>query len=395
MSNIRKNIAVFSSNWLGVSETFIYRQLAAISESGHNSIILTQKIKESALKLDYKGNVYYKPISKFDFYKGVLNRKINLTRNGYAGSGEQLKAWRKGVLENEVNLIHAHYGPSGLCILPLAKKLDIPLITTFHGNDASAMLRKRPYVKALKELFTNSYMVTVSNFLRERLIKLGASEDRIFCHYIGTDLNKFQYTEHKSIHQIAKENKKITFLQVSNFVEKKGHKYSIEAFNNFLKVYPNSEFLIAGDGGLRSEIENQVKDLGIENSVKFLGAITPKQVSEYMSQCNVFLHHSVTASNGSEEGIPTVIMEAMACGIPVVSSKHAGIPELISDDCGYIIGEGDVEKYSAVLKSLLTEDTLLKSTNAKQRVYEYFDIHKQNKKLIDLYTEIEARYNRG
>lgn len=383
-----KNIAIFSSSWLGVSETFIFRQLKAVEDNGLESIVLTQKIKDSALKKEYKGIVYYKKMDKLTFYFGVIMRKLQWLKNGWFASKGQQRVWRSAIRENYIDLIHAHYGSSGLRILKTAKKENIPLVTTFHGNDASAALNLKGYVTSLQQLFKYSYIITVSDFLKKRLISLGAPENKVIRHYIGTDLRRFEYTLHRSIHLKSEQNEKIRFLQVSNFVEKKGHVYTLEAFSLFLKTYPNAELILAGDGKERVKIENKSKDLGIYKKVKFLGAVTPTRVSQLMKECDVFLHHSVTAKDGSEEGIPTVIMEAIASGIPVVSSKHAGIPELIPAGCGFLVEERNVEEYTKMLISLLETNTSKLAIQAKNHVYDQFDVRKQNKKLIEIYNSI-------
>lgn len=384
----KKNIAVFSSSWLGVSETFIFRQLKAVEDNGLKSIVLTQKLKNSALKKEYDGQIYYKKMDKLTFYFGVIMRKLQWLKNGWFASKRQQKVWEKAIEQNNIDLIHAHYGPSGLRILKTAQKAHVPLITTFHGNDASAALNLKGYVESLQQLFKYSYIITVSDFLKKRLVSLGAPEDKVIRHYIGTDLERFKYMSHESVHTRAERQDKIKFLQVSNFVEKKGHEYTLQAFKGFLQKYPNAELILAGDGVKREGMENLVNELGIVQKVSFLGAVSPTRVSQLMKESDVFLHHSVTARNGSEEGIPTVIMEAMASGIPVVSSKHAGIPELIPAECGFLVEEKHVEQYIQTLTSLLSTDTKKLAENAKDRVYQQFDVEKQNRELIHLYLKI-------
>lgn len=382
------NIAVFSPNWLGVSETFIYSQLKALGDHGYSSIVLAQRLKESGLKSLYHGRVYLKNMNKINFYYGIIDRKLRLRKNGYTASAGQKRYWKKALNENRIELIHAHYGPGGLRILNLAKDTNIPLLTTFHGNDASAMLRKAVYVNSLRELFNYSYIITVSEFLRKRLIRLGAPEEKVICHYIGTDLTKFRFTEHQPVIEKVKRGDKLSFLQVSNFVEKKGHRYTIEAFNIYLKEYPNSELLLAGDGPTRMAMVDLVRTLNLDGKVQFLGAVSPETVAELMRNSDVFVHHSITGANGSEEGIPTVLMEAMASGIPVVSSLHAGIPELVSEGCGFLVEEKNVQEYAQRLAALVECDTLTIANRAKEKVYKRFDLKKQNNKLLDLYNNI-------
>lgn len=384
-------VAVFAINWLGVSETFIFRQLRAL-EYSQRLIVLTQKLKESPILEENKKieiDVYYCPVTEIDFWKGVIKRKLGFSGNQYAASLSQRRSWETILTSKQVDLIHAHYGPAGLIILDLAKRLKIPLVTTFHGNDASVMIRKKAYLQALNELFDYSYIITVSEFIKTRLIKLGANPKRVICHYIGTDLSKFTFSKRIPIKVKAENKEEIVFLQVSNFVEKKGQTMTISAFSRFCKYYPNAKLLFAGTGSTEQECKNLVRNLNLDDKISFLGSVSPDRVSELMRTSDVFLHHSVTGKNGSEEGIPTVLMEAMASGIPVVSTKHSGIPELITDKIsGFLVKERDIDDYLDVLRNLLKIDTTDIIENAKEQVYEKFDISKQNKILLKIYEDI-------
>jgi len=312
-----------------------------------------------------------------------------LKKNLYGAFADQKRHWRQAIAENHSRIIHAHYGTGGLKILPVAKTLNIPLVTTFHGNDASAMLRKKAYLRSLKELFNYSYIIAVSHFIKKRLINLGAPEQRIFTHYIGTDLNRFQFTKRVPPNIKYKEQGVLNFIQISNFVEKKGHKYTIDAFSRLLRTFPNCVLHLGGDGPLKKELEAQVKRLGIEDNVLFLGKVSPTKVPRYFEEADVFLHHSVTGTDGSEEGIPTVIMEAMASGLPVVSTRHAGIPELIEHGhSGYLVTEKDIDEYHNTLLSLFDDQAVNIADNAREKIDRDFNMSKQNKKLTEIYRII-------
>jgi glycosyltransferase involved in cell wall biosynthesis len=390
MSEVKRTIAVFSINWLGISETFIYRQLKALDENGFNAYILTSKLIDSHFtKTDINRLIYYKEANNISQKWNTVKRILELKGNRFAATSSQNNFWTKNLKNNRPELIHAHYGPGGLMILNTVQNLDIPLITTFHGYDASALLRNKAYVNSLNLLFKYSYIITVSEFMKKRLLSYGAPKNRIIAHYIGTDLNKFKFHSHKSLAKKTQEGEKLNFLQVSNFVDKKGHKYTIQAFNLFLKEYPNAQLTFGGDGVTKQESENLVRSLGIEEKIRFLGAINPDEVTECMQNSDLFLHHSITDETGCEEGIPTVLMEAMASGIPVVSSYHAGIPELIKDgESGFLIKEKDVSSYGKLLIKLLGINTEIIADNAASYVKRRFDIQKQNRALIDIYKVI-------
>ncbi len=114
-----------------------------------------------------------------------------------------------------------------------------------------------------------------------------------------------------------------------------------------------------------------------------------KRVKELMKQADIFVHHSITASNGDQEGIPNVIMEAMATGLPIISTYHAGIPELITDEFnGYLVEEKDSEEYAKKIRKLLTEDISFIPLNARKTIEEKFNLKKQQIKLNSIYEEL-------
>jgi glycosyltransferase involved in cell wall biosynthesis len=180
----------------------------------------------------------------------------------------------------------------------------------------------------------------------------------------------------------------VEFLQVSNFVEKKGHCYTVRAFRELLEVYPNCRLTLAGDGNLRSAIEILCGELGIKEKVRFVGKVTRSEVPPIMASADIFVHHSVTAVDGDKEGIPTVLMEAMATGLIPVSTLHAGIPELITDGIhGFLSPEKDIQAYVTKLKlALACREEICRA--ARRKVEEDFNLNRQNQKLNAIYQKV-------
>jgi len=311
----------------------------------------------------------------------LLSRKPKISFN-------QKKFFTKIISKNDVKLIHAHFGPSGIEILPIARKLNIPLIVSFHGYDGSILLKFKDYRKRLEELFNEAHILLPSNFMLDELNEKVSNIKKHSVMYIGIPVDKFKYVERKSVTSKLKENEKITFLQVSNFVEKKGHSYTISAFNNFLKHYENAELILAGDGYLKEEIQTLVNNFGLNDKVIFPGAVNQEQVIDFMRNADVFLHHSVTSGAGDKEGIPTVIMEAMATGLPCISTIHAGIPELIKDGInGFLVEERDVESYVQKMIKIVSLSSNF-SYEARNTVESDFNLEIQVKKLKTIYSEL-------
>lgn len=388
-SNNRK-LALYTEEFLTPSMTFIHRQLTSLP-GDWSTFVLARTHKNEQL-FPYQ-NVYISPRSIGDKLVNKVYRAIGYR---FKSLGGESRKYFSSILEKEKpSLIHAHFGPSALEILPTARKLSIPMITTFHGFDASTLLLQKCYLEQLKELFSYSFVLTVSETMKNELIPFGASRERTRCAYIGVPVEKFTQVSRVPLVEKFHTNTPVQFLQVSNFVEKKGHQYTLEAFSGLLKYYPYAKLLLAGDGPLRQRMECYVVELGIQHAVEFLGHRDTNQVIELMALCDCFVHHSVTSSEGDKEGIPTVLMEAMASGLPVISTIHAGIPELIESEVdGYLVNEKDVVAYTSILRKVLEDDGTV-GNNARMKVEAHFNMDKQIQLLAETYIEIinEKRIN--
>ena len=376
-------IAVYTQRYLNRSMTFVYRQLLSVINEFDPIVLTSNKINN--IEFFPFDRIFSKKISKLGIIYRVYKKSIG---HFTAISPSQRKYFYDIIRRNNVKLVHAHFGPSAIEILPVAKRLNIPLLVTFHGYDASSILEKKKYLNDLIEVFNYSSIVTVSNYMARKIQSLYFKE--LNCHiiYYGIDLSKFPFVERKPLVQKFKDREEILCLQISNFVEKKGHQFTIEAFSRLLKKYNRCRLILGGEGILLDKIKILTSKLGINDRVQFIGKVDPEDVYTYMKNADVFLHHSITASNGDQEGIPNVLMEAMATGLPVISTYHAGIPELVQDGInGFLVHEKDIEEYVGAMQRAWRSDSEI-SYRAYRKVQKEFNIEIQSKKLIDLYKKI-------
>jgi len=387
---VSNSIPIYIEKYLTLSMTFIYRQITSVLPDTYK-IILTPTQPENLNLFPYP-NIYVKTKSSFELFYLKIYRKLfrrSLMTNSDKVLSLSQKKYFMNILKNEKSkFIHAHFGPSAIEIFPLAKKLNKKLLISFHGFDASMLLKSPVYIENLRKILPESYIIVPSQYMLDKITSIVTKPLKSFIIYYGIPINFFQISDRN--HFIKKNNNtKIKLLQVSNFVEKKGHKYTIEAFEQVLKKFPNAELILAGDGLLKSDIERLVNELGISNNVVFKGKVNQEEVRVLMNESDIFLHHSITAESGDQEGIPNVIMEAMATGLPVISTYHAGITELINDGInGYLVTEKDILDYSKKIEIIISNYNPSIGIKARETIEQEFNLDKQIEKLNSVYLEL-------
>ncbi len=288
-------------------------------------------------------------------------------------------------------VIHAHFEESGLAALPLARELDIPLITTFHGYDATATQSATGPRKILDQIYgrqrqrlqqEGSLFIAVSEFIRQKLIARGYPAERIATVPIGVDVDLFTPQQ--------EEPKTPMVLFVGRLVEKKGVTYLLSAMAQVARTNKNVRLVIIGDGPLMPALVDQACALRLPNVI-FMGACDSATVRQQMSIASILVSPSVTASSGDSEGLPIVICEAQAMGLPVVATRHAGIPEIIRNgENGFLVAERSVRQLAHGISLLLGMPKVRRQMGAAARmnVCLNFNLKLQTARLEDLYEEV-------
>ncbi len=294
---------------------------------------------------------------------------------------------------NNLSLIHAHFGPNGVYAMPLAEKLKIPLVVTFHGYDIT--LTRKAIWRTGKLLYYQflfheqklkrkaSVFIAVSQFIQHKLIEQGYPQEKIIQHYIGVDTVKFS-----PVFQQADER---YILCVGRHTEKKGIATLLRAFARIAAKHLDVTLLQVGHGSLTGKLQTLAKQLGIDRRVRFLGAQPHEKVLQLMQQAEIFALASQTAKSGECEGLPIVILEASACAVPVVSTYHSGICEaVINGETGFLVSEKDDRCLAQKLDILLSDRSLGKKMGEQGRelINERFDIRQQTAKLEAIYHSL-------
>ncbi|WP_424769042.1 glycosyltransferase [Paenibacillus sp. sgz302251] len=286
-----------------------------------------------------------------------------------------------------VAAVHIHHGSLAPKFEFLKEKYGIPLFVSFRGNDATAYPKKKGNLKRLKKLFrTADLFFPVCEHLKQEIIRLGCHEDKIRVLYGGIDLNRFECRP-----RIVDSKKKIRFLAIGRFVEKKGFANLIRAFAKVKKSYTQVELILIGRGPLEEEYRKLIKKLELGSSVEIVPWVDYRKIEKKYYRSHIFCAPSCTDQNGNQEGIPNTLTEAMATGMPVIASIHAGIPELVKDKVsGLLVPEGSVDELAKAMKWLIKHPEKWENlgVNARKKVETDFNLPLQLKRQKEYYDEV-------
>lgn len=380
-----------------LSETFILNQLQFLEEAGYELILFAlgnpgeRKVHEEAKKYlnrvtylprVYDPRIYLSALFVFltrsqDFLRALkFARRENMSLKDFI---KQLYFVYK--LRNEkVDLIHAHFGYAGNQATLLKIIFGWPLVVNFYGKDASRMKYGPEAYRILFKIV--DLVIVISKAMREDLNRLGCPLKKIRIVHVGIDTTKFS--------PVAKKQSGPVIISVGRLEEKKGHEYLIKAFAEVVKAFPAIKLKIVGGGPLQKEITALVHEKRLEAAVELLGAKSQDEVPDLVSAADIGALTSVTAKDGDREGTPVFLMEAQAMGLPVVSSRHSGIPEVVRDgDTGFLIEERDVLGIATALRELLRDPKLREKMGREGRkhIESYFSIGTWKTTLLSIYKE--------
>jgi glycosyltransferase involved in cell wall biosynthesis len=375
-----RKVVIFKNKLGEYSETFIYQQAESLKE--YSPLYICSRFKAGGL-LPKSKNVISICHSNFSIINEILFI-FGITARKYLQVINQAKP----------ALVHAHFAVDCSLLAKFRKKINTKkLVCTIHGYDVTvgdeyakkSFLIHRLYLKNREQLKDNvDIFIAVSKFIEKRLILQGFPKQKIVQHYIGVDTELFSPTVSNS----SSDVKSIVF--VGRFVEKKGIFDLLSAAKNLLEQGVDCRFDIIGDGPLKRDVENIIKEKKLTNVVLH-GKKTQHEIIEYLDKAYLFCVPSKTAKNGDSEAFGIVFIEAQAMGVPIVSYDHGGINEAVSNGkTGLLAEEGNTTQLTAYLLELCL-DTKARNelaSNCRRFVIDNFDLKLQNEKLEHIYDKL-------
>ncbi|RXG26912.1 glycosyltransferase [Leeuwenhoekiella marinoflava] len=361
------NIALFSPNRNPYSETFIQAQKERLGGkvyyyygSGDSFRVEGEEKNIARLTLFQK------------FCERFLKKKTRLLR------GANIVA---SLNQKRIDVTLIQYGNHAFDLLPVLKRADIPFVVHFHGYDASVkdvIKRANHY----REVFERAaFVISVSKKMHQMLLELGCPSNKLILNTYGPNPIFFD---------VEPSCSKKTFISIGRFVDKKAPHLTIMAFAAALKVHPDAKLVMAGDGVLKNACFDLALALGCEESIEFTGVITPNDYRASLAQVRGFVQHSKTAQNGDMEGTPLAVLEAAAAGVPVISTFHAGIPDVVvNEQTGLLSEEGGVKTMTQHMIRLLDDKAFAQKLGAvgRKRIYDEFTMQRYISKLDEVLDE--------
>lgn len=362
-----RTLAIFSPNHNAYSETFIqaHRKLPYQIKFYFNGWLPSSLEGKSMMQLPWKLRI------KKKLLKGFLPNEKKLMFS---------------LIHEKVDGVLAEYGQSAVHTLKVIKHLNLPLVVHFHGFDASVYDIVKQYTEPYREVFGYAHgVIAVSQRMKSDLVALGCNEKKIVVTPCAPNDQFFE---------LNPQYKSRQFISIGRFVEKKAPYITILAIQKVAKVFPDAALVMIGDGTLKPVCENIVNALGLQDNITFAGVQSSEQIQRILESSIAFVQHSIIAADGDSEGTPVAVLEAQAAALPVIATKHAGIPDVvIHNQTGLLCEEKDVNAMAENMIRLLSEPGLAGQLGkaGRERVRENFTMEKHLGKLKEVIDEALAR----
>lgn len=372
-----------------LSQTFIYDYVTELERQGVGVHFVTQRREN-------EGERPFSHVSLIDAPSRWHPERMWYRTRALFGTGEASESSipivqrriREKIEQLAPDVIHAHFGPEGVLLGPVAQQLGLPLVVSFHGYDAFELPQRDGWREKYGALFQQIAAVTVvSRLMAEAIEQLGCPSERIHLVRVGKRISDYPLRA-EPLGAIRR------WVFVGRFSEKKAPLDAVQAFEQLVREDREQTLRMIGEGPLFDDVEAYIQSRGLGENVLLLGPVPHGQVKEEMSTADAFVLPSKTASSGDMEGVPTVLMEAQALGVPCVTTKHSGIPEVIPEENKWLLAEeGDVgslaDRMMRLSQAPLAEIRAIVE-RGRRKVDSEFNLETESARLIRLYRVVSG-----
>jgi colanic acid/amylovoran biosynthesis glycosyltransferase len=401
-------IAFFVDRFPLVSETFVLAQVAGMIRRGHDVTIFANKIVDQGVRhpvlkrYELMDKTVVRPIVQKNWLRRLgqgIQALAAAASNGRIGSAlTTLNGFRLGrtafgmILlvrasvhfdHEDFDVLHCQFGQLGIEVADLRRcgVLKGSLITSFRGADATRIASQQP--ERFRTLFaTGDRFLAVSFSIKDQLIELGCPEDKIDVLRSGIDLSKFSYRKPRKLHS------PVRLVTIGRLAPTKGQEYALDAVRKLIDSGFSVEYRIVGDGTRLKILAEYVARLGLESVVKFDGAVNSDEVVQILRGADILIAPSIVAPTGQTEGVPNVIKEAMASGVPAIGANVGGVAELIDHGTtGFLVPQKNPDAIADCVRTIITQQDEMPEilSRARQSIEREYDLRRLNTELENAY----------
>lgn len=339
---MNNQLCVASPNLAAYSETFIKDQIAqlqpgALIYHGNYPVIS----RDGDWRLPFPLNIH--------LVKGVCKRLApTFFHKVYSNS------LAKFLKKRNITTLLANYGPVGVSVADACLKANVKLVVHYHGFDAYEYKTIEKFGKAYQHMFRYAdKLVAVSTEMKDKLVSLGADRDKIAFISCGINLQRFTSTDPTANPPVL--------INIGRFTPKKGPDLLIKAFKIVHDAIPEARLEMVGEGELFGYAQALATELGLKDAITFTGILPTEEIIKRLHHSRIYVQHSLRPPSGDSEGTPVSVLEACACALPVVSTRHAGIKDAVLEQVsGLLVDEGDYQGMAHAIITLLEDPVLCK-----------------------------------
>jgi colanic acid/amylovoran biosynthesis glycosyltransferase len=347
------NILHITNNLNNNTETFIRSFIYSLNKEQNVSLIIYHKAKKEYNSI-LQNNVY-------EFSQNRFQKILKKLKNKFKFKDSQTTCLRSFAI-NKKHIEHADlffidYTINLIEIFQNIKKFDKPVYVFIHGYDVSKAFRNRNFISLFEDLvnLSNLYFVSPCQFFLNKLkLSFFISDKQLMLLPYGLDYNLVNSYKINGL----PNNIRFNMLFVGRFVNKKNPLALIEMLHLLVNMMglQNIRLTMIGGGELEPVIKNKIFEYKLHEKVVLLGILTQEEVFKQLAVSDIYIQHSVTDFEGDQEGLPNAILEALAMNVPVVSTIHSGIPEVVKDGYnGFLVQENDFQNMAKIVYDLITK----------------------------------------
>ncbi len=392
---MRDNLKVLHlfNTYLPNTENWAYH---LISNTPNVDIFIAAKnyIKDSFPNRSF--TFYHHPYGKLESQYISLNKRnpIQLLQKLYIRLFKYPKLLLDGIdafaRKNDVDIIHAHFANMGWFYRQITQKLAKPFVISFYGWDYEQLPYLYPkYKKRFKILFAQADAFICEGPHGARILaSYGCPKEKIKIVKLGVETAKIKF-----VHRAKKANE-LHLIQLATFTQKKGHIYTVQAFQHALLECPNMHLtLVGGDGGTKEEINAFIHNHQLQNKITIIDAIDYSLLYSFLADYQLFIQPSCYADDlDCEGGAPIALLDAQATGMPVIATTHCDIPmEVIHQKTGLLSPEKDITSLAENIKrfyKMAPSEYNSFAQAGREHVMWHFDSSENALQLYDIYIHL-------